>query len=163
MNKARRIADHRTPLLFEHWYVGALSEQIDQRLSERWMLGRSTLLYRKKSGEVVALQNRCPHRSVPLSRGERDGDAVVCGYHGLTFNADGRCIRIPSQQSTGDLRITAYPVVESHPFIWIWMGSCAPVDGPPAAPWLSDPKYTNVAGVSTLSAVISGCTRMCWI
>jgi len=29
------------------------------------------------------------HRLVPLSKGRLDGDTVVCGYHGLKYNAQG--------------------------------------------------------------------------
>lgn len=145
---ARHCADHRTPLLFEHWYVAALSREIDQSLSERWLLQQSILLYRKRDGNVVALQNRCPHRSYPLSHGERDGDAIICGYHGLTFASDGRCIRIPSQEGAATrLRTRTYPILERPPFVWIWMGNTSPREEPPTAPWLNTPRYEDVTGV----------------
>jgi len=143
-----RCADHRTPLLYEQWYVAALSTEVSQALSEVWVLQHSLVVYRKRDGVAVALQNRCPHRSYPLSHGVRDGDSVICGYHGLTFDADGRCVRIPSQESVATrLRTRSYPIVEQRPFIWIWMGAGPPTCAPPAAPWLNNPDYADVCGV----------------
>jgi len=143
-----RCADHRTPLLYEQWYVAALSTEVSQALSEVWVLQHSLVLYRKRDGVAVALQNRCPHRSYPLSHGVRDGDSVICGYHGLTFDADGRCVRIPSQEAVATrLRTRSYPLVEQRPFIWVWMGAGPPAGAPPAAPWLNNPDYVDVCGV----------------
>src|SRR5688572_1645027 len=125
----QRFADHRTPLLRKHWYVAALSSEITAPLQERWILGQSVLLYRQTSGAVAALQNRCPHRSFPLSSGRREGDTVVCGYHGLTFDAAGRCVRAPSQpEIAGRLRTRTFPVAERAPLIWIWMGTAEAAD-----------------------------------
>ena len=59
------------------------------------MLGEPILLYRTAGGEIIALRDRCCHRLAPLSKGRKEGDCVRCGYHGLLFEADGRCIEIP--------------------------------------------------------------------
>lgn len=143
------LADHRTPFVFDEWYVAALSPEIGHALMARTLLGRSILLYRTSGGDVVALRNRCPHRSFPLDRGIRDGDDVVCGYHGLKFAPTGQCVAVPSQSSVPDaLRTRAYPVVERPPFVWIWMGDPARADAAaiPPHPWLSDPDYAAYDG-----------------
>jgi phenylpropionate dioxygenase-like ring-hydroxylating dioxygenase large terminal subunit len=146
---SQRYADHRTALPRNHWYIAALSEEVGEALTERWLLSRNVLLFRKRDGQAVALRNRCPHRSYPLSRGTREGDTVVCGYHGIAFDAQGGCVRIPSQEgAVGTLRARSYPVIERSPFIWIWMGEGAPQPAePPAIPWLSNPAYAHVTGV----------------
>ena len=70
--------------LMNTWYVAALSSEIeDQALFHRKILDTSVLIYRLENGGVVARQDRCPHRFVPLSMGRREGDDVVCAYHGL--------------------------------------------------------------------------------
>jgi len=143
------LADHTTPFVRNEWYVAALSEEIDRTLRDRRLLGLGVLLYRKSDGAPAALQNRCPHRSFPLSRGTLDGDEVTCGYHGLTFGPDGACTRIPSQEIVPNaVRTRSFPVVEQAPLIWIWMGDPALAD--PAAipehPWLSAPDYTHIGG-----------------
>jgi len=105
------------------WYVAALSSEVGEALMERRILGEPVLLYRTENGDPVALHGLCPHRRLPLRMGKRCGDAVQCLYHGITFGADGRCVRIPSQPRPGDqMRVRAYPVVERWKWIWIWPG-----------------------------------------
>ena len=55
-------------------------------------------------GRVVALEDRCPHRLLPLSKGKRVGDDVQCGYHGMTFDADtgGGTIDLDEKIPNGD-------------------------------------------------------------
>jgi phenylpropionate dioxygenase-like ring-hydroxylating dioxygenase large terminal subunit len=143
------LADHTTPFVRNEWYVCALSEEVDRTLRDRWLLGVDVLLYRTADGAPVALQNRCPHRSFPLSRGSLEGDNVVCGYHGLTYGPDGACVRIPSQPKIPDaVRTRRFPVVERAPLIWIWMGEADAADPQriPEHPWLNSPDYARVIG-----------------
>jgi vanillate O-demethylase monooxygenase subunit len=57
------------------------------------------------------------------------GDAIQCGYHGITFGADGKCTFIPSQTTLpGVLSIHAYPLVERGLWAWIWPGDPAKAD-----------------------------------
>jgi vanillate O-demethylase monooxygenase subunit len=89
----------------------------------------------------VALEDRCAHRAFPLSAGRLEGDDIVCGYHGFTYDSDGRCVRIPSQPSVpAGICVTGFPVREDPPFVWIWMGNpaAATASRPPRFPWLSD-------------------------
>jgi vanillate O-demethylase monooxygenase subunit len=123
------------------WYVAATSDEVGRDLLGRRLLDRPVVLYRQESGAVVALEDRCAHRAFPLSVGRLDGDNVVCGYHGFTYDSGGRCVRIPSQPSVpAGVCVTAYPVREEPPFVWIWMGNPAAssITGPPRLPWLSD-------------------------
>jgi len=73
------------------WYVGALSKDIDRSLFATRMLKEDIVLYRKEDGSVAALEDSCPHRRLPLSKGRLLGDQVECGYHGLTFDCSGAC------------------------------------------------------------------------
>jgi vanillate O-demethylase monooxygenase subunit len=119
------------PTEFPHnqWYVAARSAEVGEELFPRWLLGEPVVLYRTKNGSPVALADRCPHRQYPLSKGQRIGDAIQCGYHGLEFASDGRCIRVPQQDHIPQaLRADAYPLSERWGFIWIWMGDAARAD-----------------------------------
>jgi vanillate O-demethylase monooxygenase subunit len=144
-----RLADHATPFVRNEWYVAALSSEVDRSLHDRKILGVGVLFYRRQDGVVVAMRNRCPHRSFPLSHGRLEGDRVVCGYHGLCFASNGRCVEVPSQASVpASLRNRAFPVVERAPFVWIWMGNPALAD-PSTIPdhhWLRAPDYASYVG-----------------
>jgi vanillate O-demethylase monooxygenase subunit len=143
------VADHTTPLVRNEWYVAATSGELDRTLRDRRLLHVSVLLYRSADGTAVGLQNRCPHRSFPLSHGQLDGDNVVCGYHGLTFGPDGACVRIPSQETIPKaVQTVRFPLVERPPLVWIWMGDAGQADAAriPSHPWLSDPAYAHLGG-----------------
>jgi len=73
------------------WYVAAWSKDIRRELLGRVLLNEYVVLYRKEDGTPVALENRCPHRNLPLSEGRLIGDEIECGYHGMVFNCDGVC------------------------------------------------------------------------
>lgn len=146
---APRLADHRTPFIRNEWYVAALSTDVGRTMMRRRILGVDILFYRKLDGAAVALRNRCPHRSFPLSEGTLDGDIVTCGYHGLRFAPDGICVEVPSQDSV-PAAVAAKPfrVVERAPFLWIWMGDpdLAEEAAIPDHHWLSSPDYAAYSG-----------------
>jgi phenylpropionate dioxygenase-like ring-hydroxylating dioxygenase large terminal subunit len=126
------------------WYVAATSDEVGQRPLGRTLLDQPVVLYRLRSGSIVALEDRCPHRSLPLSLGARSGDLVVCGYHGMAFAGDGRCVRAPSQEHVPyDAQVRSFPVREQPPFVWIWPGDPAQCTEPPALPWLGDPAWAT--------------------
>lgn len=106
------------------WYVIAWREEIgNDTLLERTVLGESLLVYRTARGHPVVLDNRCAHRHAPLSMGRRVGDQVRCQYHGLVFDASGRCVEVPGQDRIADgMRVRRYPSVQKGAWIWVWMG-----------------------------------------
>ena len=126
---------------FNCWYVAATSEEVGQDLVARRLLGIPVVMYRRGSGDVVAMEDRCIHRAYPLSAGRRDGDRVVCGYHGFSYNPDGCLVDVPSQENVPPgARVRTYPVHEQSPFIWIWLGEpgAAALRPPPRVPWYAD-------------------------
>lgn len=105
------------------WYVAAFCNEIGDTLLSRWILNQPVVLYRKSDGTAVAVEGRCPHRHFPLGESTRIGDAIRCGYHGITFDAAGKCTFVPSQQVIpGVYTIKAYPLVERGLWAWIWPG-----------------------------------------
>jgi len=125
------------------WYVaGWASEVAAGQLLARRICDEPVVLYRDDEGRPRALFDRCPHRFAPLSMGTLcdGGKAIQCGYHGLRFGADGKCMHNPH----GDGRIPiaavvkSYPVVERWNLLWIWTGDPAQADPAtiPAYPFL---------------------------
>ena len=64
------------------WYVAGISSEIATELTPLRILDENIVLYRTKSGEPVALEDSCPHRRLPLSKGRLLNDKIECGYHG---------------------------------------------------------------------------------
>ncbi|MBB5393786.1 MULTISPECIES: aromatic ring-hydroxylating dioxygenase subunit alpha [unclassified Herbaspirillum] len=145
----QKMADYTTPLVRNCWYVAALGSEIGRELKERTLLGKSVLMYRTEEGQPVIMQNRCPHRNFPLSKGRLDGDKVVCGYHGMNFDPKGNCVFMPSMaKAPTHVTIASYPVIEQGPLVWVWMGDPAKADpaSVPQTPWLSAPDWKTVSG-----------------
>ncbi|MBO9723573.1 MAG: Rieske 2Fe-2S domain-containing protein [Novosphingobium sp.] len=105
------------------WYVAAFTHELGRELLPRTILNEPVVLYRKEDGTAVAVGGRCPHRHFPLGASCLKNDTIVCGYHGIAFDADGQCVNIPSQTHTPKTyRIPTYPLVEHGIWAWIWMG-----------------------------------------
>ena len=131
---------------FNCWYVAATSEEVGQELLGRRLLGLPVVLYRRSSGDVVAMEDRCVHRAYPLSHGRLEGDRVVCGYHGFTYDPDGRCVEVPSQENVPQgACVRTFPIHEQAPFVWIWLGhaGAAALRPPPRTPWFEDPGWAS--------------------
>lgn len=108
------------------WYVAGWSSEFSDALTRATILGEDIVLFRTSDGSMAALQDRCPHRLLPLSLGRLvDGGQVQCGYHGLTFDAEGNCTRAPGQDNVPKCSVPAYPVEERNDIVWIWMGDPA--------------------------------------
>lgn len=87
------------------------------------MIGDRLVLYREPDGAVAVLEDRCAHRSMPLSLGRiADGGRLVCPYHGLAYDGTGACVQVPGQDEPGRIRIRAYPVEERAGVVFVWMG-----------------------------------------
>lgn len=137
------------------WWVAATSDEIDDKPLGRWLLDEPVVLYRKKNGNVVALEDRCPHRWAPLSMGKVVNDHLACGYHGFQFAESGRCVKIPSQDKIPEAaKIRTYPVIERAPHIWIWMGDPARKDevAVPDLGFMTSPKSNTVGNYMHLEA-----------
>lgn len=111
------------------WYVAAWDHEITRDLKQIVVLGRKICLFRTEAGEIIGLEDACPHRKLPLSSGRLKGDTVECGYHGLTFDCAGRCVWAPGQgRIPSNARVHAYPVHEKYGMVWVWMGNPALAD-----------------------------------
>jgi len=106
------------------WYVAGWSEDFGQSLTPLTLLGEQVVIYRDSAGNPAALEDACPHRKLPLSKGNLCGDHVECGYHGLTFNQQGTCVKSPTQPDHIPVRavVHSYPVEDRWGILWIWMG-----------------------------------------
>jgi vanillate O-demethylase monooxygenase subunit len=129
------------------WYVAATSDEVGDGLAARRVLDTPVVLYRRSDGSIAVLEDRCAHHPYPLSAGHREEDLVVCGYHGCTYDAAGRCVRVPSQDTPplgADVRV--FPAVERGPFVWVWTGTPGGerLRPPPSTPWLQGDGWSSV-------------------
>lgn len=136
----------RDSVLRATWHVVAIANSIkpDHPLKVD-LLGETIALWRTE-GTIVAVQDRCPHRGISLSMGKVECNSrLVCPYHAMAFDAQGRCLRIPA-----DLRITTFPqmanlhaysVQEKYGFVWVALD-------PPEQEIPAFPEWENTAAIS---------------
>jgi len=95
------------------WWVAAHADEVADKPLGRTLLEQAVVIFRPKPGEIAVLEDRCPHRQIPLSLGVRVGEALQCSYHGLRFGADGRCLFAPGLPTPPDvLNVRSYPAAE---------------------------------------------------
>lgn len=101
------------------------------RLDELWSgemrsvrVGECTILLARLDGAVVAYEDRCPHKGLPISSGTLDGAVVTCSGHHWSYDLrDGRGVNPIS------VRLCALEVEIRDGEIWV-----DPASRPEAAP-----------------------------
>jgi len=113
--------------LRNQWYCAGIAIDLKDKPMGLQILNERVVIYRLPDGSVSALQDRCPHRFAPLSKGTIVGENIQCPYHGLEFASNGMCAKNPWGDNVipKAAKVKSYPVVERDLLIWIWMGDPA--------------------------------------
>lgn len=124
--RRRGLDIRQTRLDPEFWYPLAMSARLPRGGTQavEWA-GEPIVLWRSDSGEVHALEDRCPHRQFPLHRGRVAGETLACGYHGWRFGGDGRCQAIPGRPDVAParMRVRRHRCREAHGLVFVHPGS----------------------------------------
>lgn len=106
------------------WWKVALSEEVTSTKPFAVDVGdQPVVLWRDAQGIARALEDRCPHRRAPLSRGcVRDNGWLQCGYHGWSYDGEtGRLKDIPNMKDEQKFppvyKAAAFAVSESGGFV----------------------------------------------
>jgi phenylpropionate dioxygenase-like ring-hydroxylating dioxygenase large terminal subunit len=111
------------------WYVVAWSRDLAEKPLSITVMDEPLVVFRDPDGRPAVLADRCPHRHLPLSMGCAARGGIQCGYHGMVFDRDGKCLEVPSQSAIPPrAQVRAYPAEERHGWIWAWMGETAAAD-----------------------------------
>ena len=112
----------RQPVLRRFWYPVMPLERLDAGPQPFTLLGEAIVVWRRTDGSPAAVRDRCCHRTAALSKGFVDGDHIVCGYHGWTYDGTGACVRIP-QNTDGAIPpgacVPAYRCQAKYGHVWV--------------------------------------------
>ncbi|KAL0490299.1 hypothetical protein AKO1_009451 [Acrasis kona] len=104
--------------------------------------GEPVVLFRGPDNEPVCLQDRCPHRSAPLSLGTTKSGVLSCAYHGWKFSTGGQCVGIPESKSMHkEIRAKSYITKDSQGVVFIWWGQGEPNVPIPTTKEYDDPNF----------------------
>lgn len=138
------------------WYMAGWASELGVAGFAREICGRRIYVYRLQDGSPAAILDRCPHRFAPLSLGTRDGDTLVCPYHGLAFGPYGICVRNPfSARIPAGAIIPTFAVIEQDGIVWLWGGERDQADPAliPAFPFVPDrPGWRTLTGYTLMEA-----------
>lgn len=139
-------------MLRNFWYACHRSSEVTARPVQLRMLGHEFVLWRDRAGQVVALDDRCPHRGGSLSQGTCLDDHIVCPYHGWAFAPGGECVRIPANRDDARLprkaQVRSWPTAERHGWVWLFVGDLPEAERPPIPPLpeYGDPGWKAIHG-----------------
>ncbi|MEM9406671.1 MAG: Rieske (2Fe-2S) protein [Acidobacteriota bacterium] len=90
-------------LAADGWHDVAGVEELQKGRLCTELQGREIVLV-EESGELHALENRCPHTGGPLALGHCADGAIACPWHGARFDlATGACLSGPSPEGVQSL------------------------------------------------------------
>ena len=104
------------------WYPVAFAHAVTDKPYAARLLDERVVVYRVADGSLVAAKDICFHRGVPLSMGHVEGDEIICKYHGLRYDREGKCTCIPAHPKgliSPRLRLN----VSSAGALWLGMGA----------------------------------------
>ena len=133
----REVTMIANSLILNAWYAAGLASEFPVgELQGHIIGGKPIVMWRGADGEVVAFDDRCVHKRMPLSAGRLlDNGLLECAYHGLCYNTEGTCVKIPSQPDgpiPARARLRPYSVIEQEGLVWLWpgdpvkIGNCRP-------------------------------------
>ncbi|KKC23919.1 aromatic ring-hydroxylating dioxygenase subunit alpha [Sphingomonas sp. SRS2] len=138
------------------WYVVALPEEVSLAPFARTILDQPLVMFRQEDGTPTVLLDICPHRFAPLSLGSIRNGVIQCPYHGLEFDAAGKCVHNPHGNGArpASLKVRHFPTAEQHNLVWAWLGDVERAD-PATIPDFSfriDPTRVTIGGHATVQS-----------
>jgi len=102
--------------IMDHWHPVVFSDELGRHPIPATVDEEKLVLFRTRGG-VAALEDRCPHRFFPLSKGRVEEGRVVCPYHGWSFDEQGRGV-IPCNPKMHP-RARDFDAIDHDGAIWV--------------------------------------------
>lgn len=125
--------------LVRAWHPVAYADEVGRKPLAVTLMDRPLVLFRS-GDDVAVLEDRCPHRNVPLSEGRCDDGLIACPYHGWRFDKSGACRNVAGTDTVAGARAVAFPVEQRNGLIWTTLAAEPPAL-PPMPSEVGDPGY----------------------
>jgi phenylpropionate dioxygenase-like ring-hydroxylating dioxygenase large terminal subunit len=120
--------------LRNYWYPALNARRVGARKPVKVsMLGEDLCLFRGATGDVVAIQDICPHRGARLSEGAcHYRGTVACPYHGWVFDESGKNVAVLSEGPDSGVcgkpgtEAKIYPTRTLKGVVFVWIGEDEP-------------------------------------
>lgn len=120
-------------ILSQSWYPLVEVTELENGPASARLLDVDLVVYGSGDAVTVAI-DRCPHRHIRLSSGKvRDGN-IICPYHALAFDGQGRCTHIPAVGPNARIpesyALHTFPVKIRYGLVWTTFAGSAEEDVP---------------------------------
>ena len=115
----------------KQWYPVTPMSYLDSEPTPITLLGKKLVIWQDKHQKWIAMDDRCPHKQVQLSKGKIDANGeLVCRHHGWCFDGAGKCTNIPMLSDEKALKnafnsdrsqVTTYPTQVRQGLLWVWL------------------------------------------
>lgn len=110
-------------ILAAMWHAIAFVDEVKEKPTHVTLLDVPLVIFRTSSGITVA-NDVCPHRGAALSMGCVENDRIICPFHGLEFDAEGTCTKIPAREDqsapiASSFNIRTYQTQERYGLLWV--------------------------------------------
>jgi phenylpropionate dioxygenase-like ring-hydroxylating dioxygenase large terminal subunit len=109
--------------ILNQWYLVCRSEQVTGKPIALTRLNRRIALWRDASGQAHAIDDFCPHRGAPMSKGVVVDGGLACKYHGVVVDGGGVVKAVPPVHDcpmVNRKKNIGYPVQEKFGAIWLY-------------------------------------------
>lgn len=126
------------------WHPVCMSMELTDTPRFLKIMGEELVCFRDGSGVIGLLHAHCVHRGASLEYGKIEEHGISCCYHGMVFDVDGTCLRVPfpeGEEEEGEryrcsIRQGAYKAFERNGLVFAYMGP--PEVEPPFPNWEGD-------------------------
>src|SRR6266850_2081217 len=146
--------------LKDNWYIAAEARELKRKPIGLELYGERLVLFRDEKGNPAALEDRCAHRNLELSRGRTIDGCIECQYHGWRYDGAGALRVVPSLGKNACLpnhRVRSFPAVEQNGFIWVFLGAAVPQALPFHFPHYGEDSWTTFRMKTRFEASVEAC------
>jgi phenylpropionate dioxygenase-like ring-hydroxylating dioxygenase large terminal subunit len=120
--------------LRNYWYPALGAKRVGRRKPVKVsMCGEDICFFRGKKGNIVAIQDICPHRGARLSEGDCHWKGTVaCPYHGWVYDEHGQNVAVLSEGPDSGVcgkpgtEAKVYPTRTLKGVVFVWIGDEEP-------------------------------------
>ncbi len=134
------------PILRKFWHAIMPLSHLAEGPKPFTLLGEDIVLFLDEAGQPAALKDRCCHRTAKLSKGWCNSGKLQCGYHGWTYDRNGRVVSIPQMEEGQPIPVEyctpAYHCAARYGYAWVSLEE--PMLDIPHVPEFDDPGFRTI-------------------
>lgn len=108
--------------LSRYWYPMMQSDELADRCVKKVRLLGLNFVIARRDGELLAVDEQCPHRGASLVLARVEDSGLRCIYHGWVVSGEGRVVETPNEKDHGGrdrICVRAPKVREAGGLIWM--------------------------------------------